>query len=235
MKKEDADQLIRCVRACWWRVAIVVAIPAFASVAVFSSWPWGLETPWAMLSAIGTLSATFSAVILAYIGDRRAKTLRDGIASLHAPGAVILIEEIINKMTKSVGALTYAMYPMAGNEKASNEKINELINNVNVTLSDIAQNFSAGQFAPLAGLDNVAAHRAAYGLAGLKRISFYLERALGRKTIHKNGLLLNNPQLLIKDVEEVLKYLGAAMNVLDSLSSACAPKPTDDEVFSTRY
>lgn len=37
MKKGDADQLIRCMKECWWRVALVIAIPLALMAWVF----WG--------------------------------------------------------------------------------------------------------------------------------------------------------------------------------------------------
>ncbi|MGO3890121.1 MAG: hypothetical protein ACTJHW_04000 [Paenalcaligenes sp.] len=235
MTEEKADQIIRCVKECWWRVVIIFLIPAFASIAVFSSWPWGAESPWVMLAAIGTMVATVSALFLANIGDRKAMTLRQEAAALHAPEAVVLIEEIINRMNRSAGSLQLALNPSGTMEQASTEKINSLIKGVDNTLRDIVQTYSPNQFSALTGLSNGAAHRAAYGLAGLKRISFGLKRSLSRGTVHKNGFLLNNPNLLILDIIEAEKYLAAAMRALDQVSSAYAPKPTDEETFGEWY
>nr|WP_321278680.1 hypothetical protein [Alcaligenes faecalis] len=69
MKKENADQLIRCVKECWWRVLLVLVFPAVAVIAVFSDWP-SKEQPW---SAIGAIVAAI-AVVVALFQLNHAKT-----------------------------------------------------------------------------------------------------------------------------------------------------------------
>ncbi|QRF90263.1 hypothetical protein CLH39_08500 [Alcaligenes faecalis] len=56
MKKEDADQLIRCVKECWWRVMTVIGVLILGLIPIFSKWPWS-ESPWAALAAIATFFA----------------------------------------------------------------------------------------------------------------------------------------------------------------------------------
>lgn len=39
MKSEDADQLIRCVRECWWRVLLLLTIPSSVIAWAIYGWP----------------------------------------------------------------------------------------------------------------------------------------------------------------------------------------------------
>lgn len=41
MKKEDADQLIRCVKECWWRGVIVLAVPT--ALIAWAIWGWPIS------------------------------------------------------------------------------------------------------------------------------------------------------------------------------------------------
>lgn len=41
MKKEDADQLIRCVKECWWRGVIVLSVPT--ALIAWAIWGWPLS------------------------------------------------------------------------------------------------------------------------------------------------------------------------------------------------
>lgn len=63
MKKEDADQLIRCVKECWWRVAILISIPAILTGWLLSDQKtMTLALDWTALAAIGTFLAAFAAL-----------------------------------------------------------------------------------------------------------------------------------------------------------------------------
>lgn len=64
MKKEDADQLIRCVKECWWRVAILLLIPILLFFVLWldgddMDWKFG----WSALAAIGSLLAAIAAFV----------------------------------------------------------------------------------------------------------------------------------------------------------------------------
>ncbi|QCP82375.1 hypothetical protein D0C27_10980 [Alcaligenes faecalis] len=65
MKKEDADQLIRCVKECWWRMALVLAIPLGIMALVF----WGSPVTVALedgaaawVQALGSVGAVVAAI-----------------------------------------------------------------------------------------------------------------------------------------------------------------------------
>lgn len=64
MKKEDADQLIRCVKECWWRVAILFfLIFGFALLAIFGLPSFEFDqTAAAWVQAIGSLLALVIAI-----------------------------------------------------------------------------------------------------------------------------------------------------------------------------
>lgn len=93
MKKEDADQLIRCVKECWWRVTVVLAVPSLTLVALYSDWPWK-ESPWAAASAVATLFAGISALWISMreIQFRRKNT--ETKAMVLAPAFKIEIKDI---------------------------------------------------------------------------------------------------------------------------------------------
>ncbi|MGE8519722.1 MAG: hypothetical protein ACN6OK_05715 [Alcaligenes faecalis] len=65
MKKGDADQLIRCMKECWWRVALVIAIPLALMAWVF----WGSPVTMtledgaaAWVQAVGSIGAIVVAI-----------------------------------------------------------------------------------------------------------------------------------------------------------------------------
>lgn len=65
MKKEDTDQLIRCVKECWWRMALVIAIPLALIAWVF----WGSPVTMAFedgaaawVQAFGSIGAVIAAI-----------------------------------------------------------------------------------------------------------------------------------------------------------------------------
>ncbi|ULH05369.1 hypothetical protein [Alcaligenes faecalis] len=65
MKKEDADLLIRCVKECWWRMALVLAIPLGIMAWVF----WGSPVTVALedgaaawVQAFGSIGAVVAAI-----------------------------------------------------------------------------------------------------------------------------------------------------------------------------
>lgn len=98
MKKEDADQLIRCVKECWWRVLIIFAIPSFALVAVKSDWPWK-ESPWAAAAAVATFFAGVVALCLGVTQvkkERAARIARGRIAASY-------IEPVAKKTAGTLG------------------------------------------------------------------------------------------------------------------------------------
>ncbi|MDT8470699.1 hypothetical protein O3S74_018095, partial [Alcaligenes nematophilus] len=83
MKKEDADQLIRCVKECWWRGLIVISLPTFASIAIFSDWPWQ-DSPWVAIGAVATFSAVLTAIFIALHQRADEKLLREHRARIAA-------------------------------------------------------------------------------------------------------------------------------------------------------
>ncbi|WP_368928662.1 hypothetical protein [Alcaligenes faecalis] len=74
MKKDDADQLIRCVKECWWRVAILILIPSLLTGWLLSdrqSITQGLD--WTALAAIGTFLAAAAAFLSSQVALRIAQ------------------------------------------------------------------------------------------------------------------------------------------------------------------
>ena len=72
MKKEDADQLIRCVKECWWRVLVVIAAPLFLILALKNGLQIILtlkEGTAAWVQAIGSILAILAAVALYFAGE----------------------------------------------------------------------------------------------------------------------------------------------------------------------
>lgn len=68
MKKEDADQLIRCVKECWWRLTVFFAAELLFVTLVVYGWPkgdWGLG--WGAVGAVGTLVTGVGAIYIAYV------------------------------------------------------------------------------------------------------------------------------------------------------------------------
>lgn len=59
MKQEEAEQLIKCVKECWWRVAILLALISGFTLIAILGWPrYELDqTMAAWVQAIGTLIA----------------------------------------------------------------------------------------------------------------------------------------------------------------------------------
>lgn len=67
MKKEDADQLIRCVKECWWRVGILLLLVSCFVLLAIHGWPqgdWALG--WGAIGAIATVVTGCAAVLIAY-------------------------------------------------------------------------------------------------------------------------------------------------------------------------
>lgn len=65
MKKEDADQLIRCVKECWWRVLLLLTIPL--SLAAWAMYGWPIvfnvkEGAAAWVQAVGAVGALLVAL-----------------------------------------------------------------------------------------------------------------------------------------------------------------------------
>ncbi|WHQ44238.1 hypothetical protein [Alcaligenes faecalis] len=67
MKKEDADQLIRCVKECWWRVGLLLFLIFIFVLLVMHGWPqgdWGIG--WGALGALATCVTGCAAVLIAF-------------------------------------------------------------------------------------------------------------------------------------------------------------------------
>lgn len=107
MSEEKANQIIRCVKECWWRVTVMLSIPAITAIALFSTWPWK-ESPWVAMSAISTLCASVIALWLGLDQIRRSERRkeREGrvIAALTCPliqKAAKILKQCINVLEPS--------------------------------------------------------------------------------------------------------------------------------------
>lgn len=68
MKKEDADQLIRCVKECWWRLTVFFAVELLFVTLVVYGWPQGdWDFGWGAVGAVGTLVTGVGAIYIAYV------------------------------------------------------------------------------------------------------------------------------------------------------------------------
>lgn len=68
MVKEDADQLIRCVKECWWRVAIVISLIALFGLLAAYGWPTGdWAFGWGGIGAVATSVTGICAIYFAYL------------------------------------------------------------------------------------------------------------------------------------------------------------------------
>lgn len=72
MTKENVDQVIRCVKECWWRVGLVFLIPSIAVISLSVDWkPSSSITDW--LTAVGTVAAVVATVALYWDGRKKAE------------------------------------------------------------------------------------------------------------------------------------------------------------------
>lgn len=78
-------------RVCAWPVIAVVAIIAFACIAIFSDWPWK-ESPWTAAAAVATFCAAWVALWLGQSESRRIKAEKEEKANLIAAGLIIKLE-----------------------------------------------------------------------------------------------------------------------------------------------
>lgn len=110
MTEEKANQIIRCVKECWWRVVLVFALPAVAAISILSEWPWR-ESPWSAAAAIATFFAGGSALWISLREARERQAERVIKARVLRPGArLIAIEvkhrlKVLNDNIKSEGKL----------------------------------------------------------------------------------------------------------------------------------
>ncbi|WP_336579365.1 hypothetical protein [Alcaligenes sp. CHO6] len=71
MKKEDADQLIRCVKECWWRLLIFASVLLMFVTLVVYGWPAAdLGFGWGAVGAVGTIVTGGAAVFIAWMQSR---------------------------------------------------------------------------------------------------------------------------------------------------------------------
>ncbi|GEM_PF-4545092 len=66
MTEEKADQIIRCVKECWWRVGALLALILGFSVFVMGGWPEMSQTTAAWVQAIGSIIAICVAIFLSH-------------------------------------------------------------------------------------------------------------------------------------------------------------------------
>lgn len=74
MTEETVDRIIRCMKECWWRVGILLALIFGFVLLVTYGWPqgdWALD--WTALAAIGGLAAGFGAFYAARVALRIAE------------------------------------------------------------------------------------------------------------------------------------------------------------------
>lgn len=68
MTTEKIEQLVLCIKECWWRVGVLLVILLGFTLTAMHGWPqgdWGLG--WTSLAAIGGMAAGFGAFYAAYV------------------------------------------------------------------------------------------------------------------------------------------------------------------------
>ncbi|MCQ9618344.1 hypothetical protein L1889_18055 [Paenalcaligenes niemegkensis] len=66
MTEEKVDQIIRCVKECWWRVLLVIAIPALLIASLLNGWPVRIEME-SGAAAWAQACVSFFAIIAAFM------------------------------------------------------------------------------------------------------------------------------------------------------------------------
>lgn len=78
-------------RVCAWPVITVVAIIAFACIAIFSDWPWG-ESPWTAGAALATFMAALSALHISRREEKRRSEREKKKAAIVAAQAIVVLD-----------------------------------------------------------------------------------------------------------------------------------------------
>lgn len=103
MKKEDADQLIRCVKECWWRVGILLLLVSCFVLLAIHGWPqgdWALG--WGAIGAIATIVTGCAAVLIAYRQKKSNDEFRANLDWVATRDANQLLNEIHHELTFNV-------------------------------------------------------------------------------------------------------------------------------------
>lgn len=205
-----------------------------AALVLGGCWIWATKTSAFLpevVAAAGTVGATLAAVWLAYRTDRREKKNKYELATLHAASFAALIEdEVIRPLESAVAQLQFSLAPIPGHAPVSSEVINRRLQGFGKALEKASSLISADDLAPLIGLQRSVAHRAAFGIAGLSRISRQFNRATSRNSLTNEGLLVSNPSDYLAETVRSIQYLSAAMRECRLASYKSAPTPSVDEV-----
>lgn len=76
MTEEKADQIIRCVKECWWQVLIVLLIGLGLPITLFDSWPELDQATAAWVQALGSIGAIIGAFVISKKTFDDERTLR---------------------------------------------------------------------------------------------------------------------------------------------------------------
>lgn len=101
MTEEKADQIIRCVKECWWRVLLVIAIPVFLIALLLRGWPVIVTIEDGMaawVQAIGSIAAFVGAVALYFMGEHHRRINQKKEEARH-----------VTDVMRSVEALAYTL------------------------------------------------------------------------------------------------------------------------------
>ncbi|WP_321331259.1 hypothetical protein [Alcaligenes faecalis] len=101
MKKEDADQLIRCFRECWWRVGLLLLLVFTFILLVLYGWPSGdWAFGWGFVGALATSVTGCAAVQIAYHQKRVADQSRENLNWISLKEANHLLNEISHQLAR---------------------------------------------------------------------------------------------------------------------------------------
>lgn len=200
----DREKKFDC-QVCAWPVITVVAIIAFACIAVFSDWPWS-ESPWTAAAAIATFSAALVALWLGKTQSRRLMLDREEKATLVASGLIIHLELAAAKISGSRDHLSHGKRDMSDATRIAKIVI--------LYMNSIARSIKLADIISIQPLLPKAARDLASALALTETIGDYIEHMLPEL----EGLKLSrNPKEKViselLSVDEPLKILEAEWNM----------------------
>lgn len=112
MTEEKADQIIRCVKECWWRVGVLLSLGLLFILLVMHGWPqgdWGLG--WGALGALATSVTGYAAVLIAYRQKKSNDEFGERLDWMARREANYLLNEINHELTCVIGKTKALLKP----------------------------------------------------------------------------------------------------------------------------
>ena len=100
MTREEADQLIRCVKECWWRVGVLLFLVCCFVLLAAHGWPQGDWTlGWGAIGAIATVVTGCAAVLIAYRQKKSNDEFRENLDWMERRSTNQLLNEINQELS----------------------------------------------------------------------------------------------------------------------------------------